>query len=162
MPLYVDDVGIDGADGIFFLYGALVLVIRIFGARVPDRYGGHRTGAIALAGNAAGMAVIVAWPTAAGLIVGTVLFSLGMSLLYPAFFLVALNGVPESERASAVGTISIFFDLSQGLGAVVVGGVAAIAGVPGAFAAGGVAALVGLGAMRVLRTRLWPVAPAAA
>ena len=127
VPLYVDDVGL-GADAIFALYGVLILVVRIFGARIPDRFGGRFTGAAALACNAAGMAIIVTWQTAAGLILGTVVFSAGMSLLYPAFFLLALHGVPESERASAVGTISVFFDLSQGLGAVIVGGVAALTG----------------------------------
>ncbi len=162
VPLYVGEVGLHGADGIFVLYGVLVLFVRIFGARVPDRFGGRFTGAAALAANAAGMAVIVAWHSAAGLILGTVVFSAGMSLLYPAFFLLALDGAPESERASAVGTISVFFDLSQGLGAVIVGGVAALTDFRGAFAAGGGSALVGLCTMRVIHTRLGRVAPAAA
>jgi MFS family permease len=161
VPLYVDDVGL-GADAIFALYGVLILVVRIFGARIPDRFGGRFTGAAALACNAAGMAIIVTWQTAAGLILGTVVFSAGMSLLYPAFFLLALHGVPESERASAVGTISVFFDLSQGLGAVIVGGVAALTDAQGAFAAGGCSAILGLAAMRVIRGRLVNVAPAPA
>jgi hypothetical protein len=96
------------------------------------------------------------------LIVGTIVFSAGMSLLYPAFFLLALHGVAESERGSAVGTVSVFFDLSQGLGAVIVGGVAAVTDIQGAFAAGGCAALLGFAAMRVLRGRLGRVAPAPA
>ena len=161
VPLYVDDVGL-GADGIFVLYGVLILVVRIFGARIPDRYGGRFTGAAALVCNAAGMAIIVSWQSAGGLILGTVVFAAGMSLLYPSFFLLALHGVPESERGSAVGTISVFFDLSQGLGAVIVGGVAALTDVQGAFAAGGCSALVGLCAMRVIRARLVRVAPAPA
>ena len=162
VPLYVGDVGLHGADGIFVLYGVLILVVRIFGARIPDRFGGGTTGALALACNASGMAIVVAWHSAAGLVVGTVVFAAGMSLLYPAFFLLALHGVAESERGSAVGTVSVFFDLSQGLGAVVVGGVAAATSIPGAFAAGGAAALLGLVAMRTLRDRIVRVAPATA
>jgi predicted MFS family arabinose efflux permease len=162
VPLYVDEVGLHGADGIFVLYGVLILVVRIFGARIPDRIGGGTTGVFALLANAAGMAIIVTWQTAAGLVVGTIVFSAGMSLLYPAFFLLALHGVAESERGSAVGTISVFFDLSQGLGAVIVGGIAAVTDVQGAFTAGGCAALVGLAAMRGMRGRLGRVAPAPA
>jgi MFS family permease len=162
VPLYVDDVGLHGADGIFALYGVLILLVRIFGARIPDRFGGGTTGAAALLANATGMAIIVAWSSQAGLIVGTIVFSAGMSLLYPAFFLLALHGVAESERGSAVGTVSVFFDLSQGLGAVIVGGVAAVTDIQGAFAAGGCAALLGFAAMRVLRGRLGRVAPAPA
>ena len=162
VPLYVGDVGLSGADAIFVLYGVLILVVRIFGARIPDRLGGRTTGAAALAANASGMAVIVAWHSAVGLVVGTIVFSAGMSLLYPAFFLLALHGVAESERGSAVGTISVFFDLSQGLGAVIIGGVAALTSVPGAFAAGGCSALAGLAAMQAVRGRLVRVAPAPA
>jgi MFS family permease len=162
VPLYVGEVGLHGADGIFVLYGVLILVVRIFGARIPDRFGGGTTGVFALLANAAGMAIIVTWHTAAGLVLGTIVFSAGMSLLYPAFFLLALHGVAESERGSAVGTVSVFFDLSQGLGAVIVGGIAAATDIQGAFAAGGCAALVGLAAMRGLRGRLGRVAPAPA
>ena len=37
--------------------------------------------------------------------------------MYPALFVLALEGVSDAERASVVGTISSFFDASQGLGA---------------------------------------------
>src|SRR4029077_4530778 len=159
VPLYVDEIGLHGAGGVFVLYGVLVLVVPLFGARIPDRLGGRASRSTALVCNAAGMAVIVSWHSAAGLILGTVIFSAGMSLLYPAFFLLALDVCAETDGASAVGTISVFFDLSQGLGAVIVGGVAALTDIPGAFAAGGAAALVGLCAMRVIRARLVRVAP---
>ena len=44
MPLYADD-ELDVASGaIFLLYGVLILVVRIFGARLPDRLGGRRRG----------------------------------------------------------------------------------------------------------------------
>jgi hypothetical protein len=43
-----------------------------------------------------------------------------------------------------VGTVSSFFDASQGLGAAMLGGVAVFSGYRGAFVAGAVAAAVGL------------------
>ncbi len=147
IPLYVDDVGV-AADEVFLLYGGLVLCVRIFGARLPDRLGGRRAGSLALAGSAVGMTVIASWATAAGLFLGTVVYAGGASLLYPALLLLALGRAPDSERASVVGTFSSFFDLSQGLGALIVGGVAAAAGYRGAFAVGAVAAAIGLLALR--------------
>ena len=48
-------------------------------------------------------ASIAAWPTVAGLVVGTVVFAVGMSLMYPALFVLALDGVSDAERASVVG-----------------------------------------------------------
>jgi MFS family permease len=77
-----------------------------------------------------------------------VLFSAGMSLLYPSLLLLALTGVADSERASVVGTFSSFFDLSQAVGAFVCGAVVAISGDRGAFATGAVLSLVAFALLR--------------
>jgi MFS family permease len=149
VPLYVDEVGLGSADTVFLMYGALVLVVRIFGARLPDVLGGRRSGAMALACTTTGMVVMAAWGTTAGLFVGTAFFAAGASLLYPALLLLALGGAPDTERGSVVGTFSSFFDLSQGLGSLIVGAVAALTSYQGAFAAGAVFAAVGFVGLRV-------------
>lgn len=143
VPLYVDDVGLDSPDIVFLLYGCFVLVVRIFGARIPDQLGGRVAGAGALACTTVGMVIMAAWESAAGLLLGTVFFAAGASLLYPALLLLALGAAPETERASVVGTFSSFFDLSQGLGSLIVGGIAALTSYQGAFGAGALFAVVG-------------------
>lgn len=143
IPLYVDDIGLDSPDVVFLLYGCFVLVVRIFGARIPDRLGGRVAGASALACTTTGMVIMALWGSIAGLLVGTVFLAAGASLLYPALLLLALGGAPETERASVVGTFSSFFDLSQGLGSLIVGGVAAVTSYQGAFGAGAVFAAFG-------------------
>ncbi len=162
VPLYVDDVGLGSADVVFLVYGGLVLVVRIFGARLPDTLGGRRSAVLALAATTIGMTVMALWGTTAGLLLGTVFFAIGASLLYPALLLLALGGAPESERGSVVGTFSSFFDLSQGLGSVIVGLVAAGAGYRGAFGAGAVFAAAGCIGLAVhsgrRRTRLVQIA----
>lgn len=157
VPLYARDVGLPDAGGLFLLYGVLVLIVRIFGARLPDRLGAARAGTGALVFTGLGTAVIAGWRGVGGLVVGTAVFAGGMSLLYPALLLLALEGVVDSERGSVVGTFSSFFDLSQGLGALICGTVAAIAGYRGAFAAGAALAFAGLGYLhrgRPLRGRV--------
>jgi MFS family permease len=144
VPLYVRGLGLGGAEGIFLLYGGLILCVRIFGARLPDLLGGRRAGTAALACGAAGLTLMTAWPSVIGLVIGTAIFATGMSLLYPALLLLALSAVPDHERGSVVGTFSSFFDLSQGLGAVILGGVAALGGYRGAFAGGAAAAALGV------------------
>ena len=146
--LYADDLGMAGAESVFLLYGGLVLVVRIVGARLPDVLGPRRAGTGALVTTAAGMAVMGAWRSPTGLLVGTAVFAVGMSLLYPALLLLALDAAPDAERASVVGTFSSFFDLSQGLGALMLGGVAELAGYRGAFVAAAGLALVGLVVLR--------------
>jgi MFS family permease len=118
--------------------------VRIIGARLPDALGGRVAGTIALSCGAVGLTVMAGWPAVPGLVVGTAVFAAGMSLLYPALMLLALTAVPEHERGSVVGTFSSFFDLSQGLGALILGGVAALSGYRGAFAGGAVAAAAGV------------------
>jgi predicted MFS family arabinose efflux permease len=148
VPLYVDEVGLTDSRGVFLLYGCVVLAVRIFGARIPDRIGALRAGTLATAGIAVGMLVVAAVPEPWGLYVGAAVLALGMSQLYPSMLMLALTGVPETERGSAVGTTSSFFDLSQGVGAVLLGSVVALTGYRGSFATAAVMALAGMVLLR--------------
>ncbi|MGB6059569.1 MAG: MFS transporter [Microthrixaceae bacterium] len=151
VPLYVSGIGLDDSSGVFLLYGCTILGVRIIGARIPDRIGTLRAGSIATSASAIGLAVIAAVPTVTGLYVGTFVFSLGMSLLYPSMLTMALIGVPDNERGSAVGTISSFFDLSQGLGAAILGVSVSLGGYRSAFITAAAMAIV---AMIMLRCRI--------
>ncbi len=148
VPLYVRDIGIDDAGMVLLVYGVVVLIVRIFGARVPDRIGPMVAGSLATGISAIGLLVIGVVASPIGLYAGTVIFGIGMSQLYPAMMILALTDVPDTERSSAVGTISSFFDGAQGVGAVALGGVAAVAGYRGAFIGGAVASVVALVLLR--------------
>jgi predicted MFS family arabinose efflux permease len=144
VPLYVEDIGWSDSRFIFLLYGCLILVVRIAGARIPDVLGSRRAGSLALIGGASGLAIMAAWQSVAGLILGTIVFAAGMSLMYPAMLTLALVGISDTDRGSVVGTVSTFFDLSQGLGALILGGAAALTDDRGGFLAGSLLALLGL------------------
>lgn len=145
VPLYVDEIGLDDAGPFFLAYGAIVLVVRIFGARIPDRLGAVRTSTLALLAIASGIGTVAAIASPSGLWAGTVLLSLGMSLLFPALFVLAVNAAPSDERSHAVGTFSLFFDLSQGLGAPILGIAVTLFGAErAAFVVGAAMALGGL------------------
>ena len=145
LKLYGATVGLHDVGGFVVLYGCLVLAVRIFGARLPDRLGPLRGGTLALGGAATAMIVIAAWPSVPGLIVGTAVFAFGMSMMYTNLMTLALMDVDESQRAAVVGTFSTFFDLSQGVGALIVGVVASATSYRGGFIAGAVFAIAGLG-----------------
>jgi predicted MFS family arabinose efflux permease len=147
VPLYADDIHTNPA-AVFLCYGVFVLGVRIIGARLPDRLGALRAGTLATGLSTAGLTLMTAVPGVVGLYSGTVVFSAGMSLLYPALLLLALEGVADSERASVVGTFSSFFDASQGIGAVVCGLMVDAAGTRGAFGTGAVLALAALVLLR--------------
>jgi MFS family permease len=144
MPLYASDIGLENSSKVFLLYGCTILALRIFGARIPDRIGPLRAGTLATVAVAVGLAIMAAVQNAAGLYVGTLVFSVGMSLMYPSMLTLALTGVPDHERGSAVGTISSAVDLSQGVGAAMLGVAVSIGGYPGAFATSAVLSGAGL------------------
>ena len=141
IPLYALDLGLSGASIFFATHSAVVMSIRLFGARLPDILGPKKAASSALVAIAAGMLIMGAWPETLGLFVGTVFYSLGHSLAFPALMTMAISRSPAAERGSVVGTFTAFFDLSFGLGAAAAGGVAMLIGYRGAFVtAAGVAA----------------------
>ncbi len=154
VPLYAEDVGLDTVGPVFGLYAGLVLVVRIVGARIPDRIGWRRGSTLALTAVMLGITLIAAWGSVASIWVGAVGLAVGMSLMYPSLFTAVMAAAPEDERTHAVGTFSVFFDLSQGFGATLVGAVVSLSSQRGGFAAAGVLALVGLVAQRLLRDRI--------
>ena len=144
VPLYVDGLSIDGVRGLLLMYGGIMIGLRLFGARIPDRFGAARVGKVGLAASALGLAIIAAWGSVPGLIVGSIVFASGQALAFPAFMALAATTAPPSERAAAVGTTTAFIDLGFFIGPVSFGAVAAGVGLRGAFGAGAAVAAAGV------------------
>lgn len=151
VPLYVDEVGASSSGAVFSTFAVIVLAVRVVGARIPDRAGPVRVASTALTLLALGLGALALLRSAAGLFGGTALFALGTSLLYPSLMRLVVDATPTDERSSAVATFSIFFDLSQGLGAPALGVVVALADEPAAFAVG---ATLQLAALLLLRMKV--------
>jgi MFS family permease len=162
LTLYAEDLGVDNAGPIFAAYAGAVLVIRIVGARIPDVVGWRRCSIGALSGVAASMLVIGLWPAVPALWIGAFLMAMGMSLLYPALLNAVFETTPASERTHAVGSFSLFFDVSQGFGASAIGAVISLTSDRGGFLVAGLCSLVGLVALFRLRDRIGAPRPAPA
>ena len=133
IALYALELGMDGSKLVFASYSAVVLLIRSVGARLPDILGPRRAATSALASSTAGLLIFGLWAEPAGLFVGAVVFGIGQALAFPALMTLAISGTKPSERGAVVGTFTAFFDLSFGLGALSLGGVAALLGYRGLF-----------------------------
>ena len=144
MVLHALDLGMSGARYVFALNSAVIIGIRLFGARLPDKLGAKKAGTGALVSIMAGMIVMAAWAEPAGLYVGTFIYSIGHALAFPALMTLAISRAPASERGSVIGTFTAFFDLSFGVGAVSAGAIADAIGYRGAFGAAAFVALAGL------------------
>jgi MFS family permease len=148
ITLYALEVGLDGAGPLFALFAVVVVTIRSLGAKIPDRVGPARTVRIALIALAAGLATIGIWQEPVGLYVGTLVFSIGQALAFPAVLTLAMARAPAGDRGAVAGTVTAFVDVAIALGAILLGGVADLSGYSTVFL---VAAAVAAGGLVVLQ-----------
>lgn len=156
VSLYALELGMSGSRFVFFTYSFTILVIRFFGARIPDVLGPKRAATIATTTVAVGMVVMSTFGSPAGLYAGAFVFGIGQAFGFPALMTLAIRGAPAWERGAVVGTYSAFFDLAFGLGAISLGPVANTIGYQGTFA---VSAAVAAAGLILLRTRVSEAPP---
>tara|TARA_B100000579_G_scaffold116468_1_gene93421 strand:+ start:121 stop:1359 length:1239 start_codon:yes stop_codon:yes gene_type:complete len=154
MPKLMDERALGDAGPIYALYGLLVLVLRLVCSRLPDALGTGKTAAVALMGSSVGMLIMGSFVSRQGMFVGAAVLAIGGSLLYPALMIAAVDGVPANERAQAMSTFTMFFELSGGIGAPVLGVVAWLSGTTvAAFYGASVLAAIGLPVLFTWRRR---------
>jgi predicted MFS family arabinose efflux permease len=134
----------------------VILLLRSFGARIPDRMGALRTARVALAFTPLGLLVMGAWRSIPGLFIGAIVMAVGQALAFPALMSVAVNNAPGSERGAVMGTFTSFFDISFGGGAFALGFVANAVGYNGAFLVATGVAAVGLATLLIAPPRVAP------
>jgi MFS family permease len=144
VPDHATAVGLNGSKWVFLMYGVVCVLVRVVGARLPDRIGLGRAGSIALGCLALGLATMGAIATPVGLLAGAVALSIGMAFLYPALSTMAVNSVPSHERSRVVSTFTMFFEIGSAAGGLTFGLIAEATGKRGGFLGGAVAALIGL------------------
>jgi MFS family permease len=151
LALYGEDIGLHEVGVVFLGYAGGVLLIRMFGARLPDQLGWRVASTIALVAVTTAGLLVAVWASIVAVWLATAAFSIGMSLLFPALFSAVVAQVPEDQRSQAVGTFSLFFDLANGLGAPFLGVVVALWSYRGAFAVSAAIAALGFVAQHRLR-----------
>jgi MFS family permease len=149
--LYARELGFDRPGLVFALFGGVIVLVRTFGRKLPDRLGARSTLMLCFVNLGLGLATMGIWQAPAGLLVGTAIFAVGQALSYPAAVLLAMQASTEAERSAVVGGVTAFVDVALGLGAFVLGAVAAVTGYAGAFVVGSVVALSGLAVVAPLR-----------
>jgi MFS family permease len=144
IPDHARSVGLAGAGGLFAVYSGVSLVIRIFGARIPEMIGLRTSATIALASLAVGLALLAAVPSAWALWLAAGITGAGMALNYPPLWARVVDSVEPHERTAAVSSFTMFFEVGNIVGGLSLGIVAELAGKRSGFAGGVVMALIGL------------------
>ena len=144
MPLFALEIPGLEVQFTFLILAVVVLLMRTLGSRLPDRMGPKKTGIFATTALIIGMAGLATTMGPYWAYLAIVPFAIGQALQYPGLLSLTLDGISERDRPVAISTFTLFFDLSQGFGGLVVGVVAAIGGYRSVFAASAVAAFIGL------------------
>lgn len=153
IALYLDDIsgGTASAGPVFLFYAAIVLVIRLTLADLPDRLGARKGSTFAFAFIAGGLAVVALWSSVVGVYVGTAILACGVAFNYPSLFLLVMADTEPHERSHSVASFGFFFDIAGAVGAPLLGFVIVQTGSERpAFAVGALTALIALIGVRRL------------
>jgi len=144
VPTFAKELGLDGSARFFVVYSIVCLVIRLFGARLPEKIGLVRSVAAAITFILLGVISVAVLANAAGIWIGTVFFALGISFFYPSLLAMSVSNVDDDERVAVVASFTMFFELGGVLGGLALGGVGQVFGKRAIFWSAAVFAVSGL------------------
>ncbi len=148
-------VGMGGSAGLFAAYSVVCLVLRIAGARLPERLGPRRSVTIAFTTMAVALAGLAAFAQPWALWLAALVIGVGMAFQYPSLMALTVNRSPDHERAAALSSFTMFFEIGTVSGGLLLGLVAESLSKRAAFAASVGVLVLGLW---LLRTKVVPAA----
>ena len=147
LPDYARSVGLGGSANLFLVYSVVSLSLRLFGATLPERLGERFMVTVALSALAASLTLMAAvaepwalWVSAAGV-------GVGMAFMYPSLMANVVNRVQETERASALSSFTMFFEIGTIVGGVALGALGEVFTKRAGFLGGAVVAAIGVVAL---------------
>jgi MFS family permease len=108
----------------FTAYAGMVLLSRFFLGGLPDRIAPSITFYGGIACMAAGLVILATGPGPAIAIAATALLGFGFSFPWASIASTVLRRTPNSDRGSAIGILSAFYDLFVGISSFTAGWVA--------------------------------------
>lgn len=153
--LYGREVGVTDVALLFTAASGTIVVVRLLAGHVPDRIGPVRAGTGALVVTIGATVVLAIWQTPVGAFAGAILLATGLSLQSPSFIPLAIVGVPDRERGSAMATFTGFYDIAGAVIGPVLGLLVAGVSYRFAFLFTGAMAVVSLALLRLLIAPRW-------
>ncbi|MEM7141102.1 MAG: MFS transporter [Actinomycetota bacterium] len=149
--LHGERIGMENPETIFVVFGAVIITLRLFAARLPDRLGPLLTTRISLTAGVTGLVTLFLWQEPAGAYVAAAILAIAQTFLFPALFALVVDRAPDEERSQAIGSFSMFFDLAFGIGGPLIGAISGASNLGiGFLTCAGIAALALAFAPRLL------------
>jgi len=152
VPTFSKSIGLSGSARFFTVYSILCLVLRLFGAKTPERLGLRRSVWIAMSLLLCGVTSVGVLGNEIGIWIGTTFFALGISFFYPSLLAMAVEGSESDERVEVVASFTSFFEIGGVIGGLALGVVGQLFGERSTFFGGMVFAVMGLLLLRAPST----------
>jgi MFS family permease len=148
VPEYSRELGLGSSGGLFLLYAVMSLLIRIFGATLPERLGPRRMVTVALLAFAIGLAAVAAIDAVWVLWFAAALIGIGAAFNYPSLNALTVNRVSDGDRALAISSFTMFFEIGSAFSGLTIGALGEVVGKQSAFYGGVAMVLAGLFVLR--------------
>jgi MFS family permease len=119
--IYAEQLGITPRALYFTAFAIAIMVTRPFIARYADQVGHQRVLVPCLAGVSAGVALLAAAETRAGILVSAFVFGTGFGSAYPIFVAHLMKRVAQDRRGATFGALIGAFDIGVGTGSMSIG-----------------------------------------
>jgi MFS family permease len=119
--LYSTALGIENISMAYTMYGVGLVVTRFLTAKAIDEHGGIKMGRLAIIILAIGFCVIGFISTTNGLFAGSVILAVGIGIITPTLFTMAVDLVDQKRRGSCTAMIYTGFDMGIGFGSLIFG-----------------------------------------
>jgi MFS family permease len=149
LPEYSRQLGLSGSGALFAVYSVVCLGVRLLGARLPERLGPRTSGTTTFCVLGAALLLLAGVPHVWALWVAAALVGVAMAFLYPSLMALTVNRAPMPERARAISSFTMFFEIGTAAGALALGAVADVLGKRVGFAGAVLLCAAGLWVMWV-------------
>lgn len=144
ITLYYLEQGWAGAAFCLTAFGACFILARLLFINAINHYGGFTVAFACLAVETVGFIFLWLAPSPIFALIGASLAGFGLSLVYPALGVLAIERVPPASRGSGLGAFAVFFDIALALAGPIMGALAASAGYAPIFLCAAGLSMVGL------------------
>jgi MFS family permease len=145
ITLYYFEQGWAGAAFCLTAFGACFILARLLFINAINHYGGFTVAFACLSVETVGFVFLWLAPSPVFALIGASLAGFGLSLVYPALGVLAIQQVPPASRGSGLGAFAVFFDIALALAGPIMGALAASAGYAPIFLCAAGLSVMGLG-----------------
>jgi MFS family permease len=133
LSLHLRARGLSSGPEVYAVFGLAFVGSRGLFGGIVDKAGAARVAAVAAIGAASGLAILAISHSTFIAVIGAAIGGGCFSMIYPSMAVIAIRGVPSSDRGTAIGAFTTSYDLGLLIGSPLLGVVASHGGYPAAF-----------------------------